>query len=150
MDDAKSNNWKNITQYTLNLTLPYVNVTELNNPGLRSQVNPVTIFYRLFSKQIISLIREHTQTSAKMNGNDDVSFSEDDIVQFIALLISACALRIRNFKDYVRDQARVGISCYKYKQMRKYLMFQTSELFQLFNENLHSLIKISMLCKSNF
>jgi hypothetical protein len=80
---------ENITQYSLNLTLPYMNVTELNNPGLRSQVNLVTIFYRLFSKQIIPYIKEHTQTSARMIGNDDVSFSEDDIVQFIALLISA-------------------------------------------------------------
>jgi hypothetical protein len=120
-------------------------ITDLRNPGTRSHVTGKTIFLRIFSKRVIDHIVNESLINARKDSNRfsrSFALSHHEIVLLLALLVGACEHQITDFKQFLRNPARKGLSEFKYSQIRRIFSIQEKTFFTLINDELHDLIKV--------
>ena len=70
-------------------------------------------------------------------------FSFYDIISLISLIVNACSHQITTFKEYLNDFNRtIGLSTSRYNSVRKYLMFDTKTLHDIFNAGIRSTLNV--------
>jgi hypothetical protein len=103
-------------------------------------------FQRVFSDELLDHIATFTlnQANQKRKGPQGrkISFTSQDILQFIIVIIGMCGKREKNTTVFVRDKNRRGLGISKYEKIRAFLNFDIATLFGIFNKNLKNLIKV--------
>ena len=147
MKKAKEEGWENITHEELCESFHVDQLTELRNAGLRDQLSPFFIFRQIVSDEFINHIVEATNANyAKQKDKKQgktMIFSFYDIISLISLIVNACSHQITTFKEYLNDFNRtIGLSTSRYNSVRKYLMFDTKTLHDIFNAGIRSTLNV--------
>jgi hypothetical protein len=118
-----SEGWKNVTNFLLTSKQELIDITELKNPGTLSLVTGKEIFLRIFSKRVIDNIVNEFLINARKDINrfsQNFSLSHQEIVLLLGLLVRACGHQVADFKQFLRNSARKGLSEFKSHKSEKY------------------------------
>ena len=138
MKKAKEEGWENITHEEL---------CESFHIDQLTQLSPFFIFRQIVSDEFINHIVEATNANyAKQKDKKQgktMIFSFYDIISLISLIVNACSHQITTFKEYLNDFNRtIGLSTSRYNSVRKYLMFDTKTLHDIFNAGIRSTLNV--------
>jgi hypothetical protein len=150
LQKAKSEGWRNVTDFTITLKEESVGVTELKNPGLRSQVQPKTIFLRILSNEFLQCVVDSLNSQLAAKGAHKPGpkgrFVIKDVVEYVAMILEVCGARHELWDEYMGDPNRIiGMTDSRYKQLRKHFNLNVNEMMTHFNAGLKNVVKVCML-----
>jgi len=145
MIDLKLAGWHNITAFPLELRYDRINITQLIPLKTRSQTNGPNIFLHLLSP-VVDHVLEHTnnthQSKQKPLGRKLQSYTEDDVLSYIIMILEVCCHRQENFTEHLMSKDREGLSKKRYDKFHADLTFNIGEVYELFNSRLKETLKV--------
>lgn len=147
MKSLKKKGWRNVTDLPLISRVDFTDVTQLRNPGLRSQASLKGIFERVISQSFLQVLVDGAKSKDEVESNRErgpgCSFDSEDFMGLVSMILDCCGSKIEDFEQYLYDpNRRVGLSVSKYKKIRKHFSPNLIYLIEEFNTGLKETIEV--------
>ena len=141
LQKAKLDGWINITREIIKEKRTNPGPTMLQPPRLRSQLDAKTIFFSIFTNNLLDHFVDAANSNAQITldgkSGPKPQFIRRDIVGYIQLIIKTSASGLKKWKPLVRDPTRSwGIARKKMESLSKYFGFSPETVSRMFNKGL--------------
>jgi hypothetical protein len=134
------NGWKNVTDCVIQPLWSTIGICQLIPAGRRGTINPLDLFLRLFSNDMLDHIAAQTQLAWSVKKEHTrgptMNVTSQDILGIITIFLSLCGTKEKSLKSVVRDVNRKGIPSKRYEKLRSVFAFDISTIIDIFNRNL--------------
>ncbi len=137
-----------MTPHSLELNNVPDGETVLNLDPAEYNKSPLYFFRLFFSDSMVEMLAEAStaakQLNRESNSGPKAKITTTDINMLLATIIRACATRVEVFGDALealRDEHKTTAN--RFSRVRSALSFDTNTLFEMFNENLKSIVQVS-------